>query len=131
MPESRTLRGLVAGLLLVAATASCGDGVGGSGGAAGSAATGPTGPVSVAQASAFADGTAVQVRGFVVVEADDAVIADLLAESYPPQPGGATLRLVGVRLSELDGVRRTGRITWTEAPVVVTGVVAAGALSLD
>ncbi len=67
------------------------------------------------------------VNGYVLVGANgDVVIADAIAESYPPQPAGAQITAEGVDLMQLPLVEGTvdGEIpvaSWTDQPVQLLG----------
>lgn len=74
------------------------------------------------------DGTEVTVHGFLVEDSGIVVLAETLAESYPPQPGGASLIVDGLDLSGLQ-LEQVGSIRWTNAAVVVTGTINDGRLT--
>jgi hypothetical protein len=68
------------------------------------------------------------VRGFVVTDASSARLCDLLAESFPPQCGGAAIDLAnldGIDEAELESAQG---VQWTNLPVVVFGEVIDGVL---
>lgn len=95
-------------------------------GAGGRVAVGP--PVSVADALASTLDGPILVTGFVFVLADGSmVLADAIAESFPPQPAGATLTVVGFDLEGMTGVQTApagSAITqWVDVPVEVLGTV--------
>ena len=89
----------------------------------GSTATGPG--ISVTDALAFVGGEAVLVNGSLFIDADgEALLCEAIAESFPPQCGGARLVVDGldpasVPLEEASGVR------WAES-VQLFGRVVAG-----
>jgi hypothetical protein len=59
-------------------------------------------------AAADLDGQAVRVAGFFLATGDTAQLCSLVMESYPPQCGGATIRLTGhVPADVLDGLDKT------------------------
>ena len=74
------------------------------------------------------------VNGYVFVGTDGSVvIADGIAESYPPQPAGAQIPVEGVDLMQLPLVEGSvdGEIpisSWTEQPVQLSGDLVDGVL---
>ncbi len=74
------------------------------------------------------------VNGYVFVYADGSVVlADLIAESFPPQPAGATVSVEGIDvmqipLTEAEGPTDTDlAITaWTDTPVQLIGEIVDG-----
>ncbi len=89
-------------------------------------ATGPA--LTVAEAlEAHAEGPLL-VRGFVYAGEGDLRLCDALAESYPPQCSGASIRVEGVSLSEFDGVEMAEGVSWTKAAVKILGDLENGAL---
>ena len=71
------------------------------------------------------DGQLVRVSGFFLATDDTAVLCSLTLESYPPQCGGATVRVTGeVPADVLDALDSTDDPTLAQATwgqVVVTG----------
>ncbi len=74
------------------------------------------------------------VNGFLFVFADGSVVlADVMAESFPPQPGGATIAVEGLDLMQIpltEGptdaeIEITG---WTDLPIQVLGDIVDGVL---
>jgi hypothetical protein len=85
---------------------------------------------SVAEALDALDGTQFAVVGYLFGEHTDTEvfeICDLIAESYPPQCGGARMYVVDVdamlaQLYLVDGrLEAEGTRSWTDVPVVLTG----------
>ncbi len=76
-------------------------------------------------AAADRDGQVVRVAGFFLATGDTAQLCSIVMESYPPQCGGATIRLTGqVPADVLDGLDRTTEPGLTQATwgwVNVTG----------
>lgn len=99
----------------------------------GPAVVAPVGPgISVAEALQSTLAGPLLVNGFVVTTADDTVyLAEALAESLPPQPGGATLIVEGLDLDVLDGLTSAQGITWSDQPVQILGDVADGVLTVS
>jgi hypothetical protein len=136
-------------VVLAALLAACGTSGDGSGStttvpasttvAPGSTTTVPDGNVvlTIEQALAAGQGQKVNVTGFVVATAEKMILCSALAESYPPQPGGATLTLKGLDLSALVGLSSTAgqeglaEVSWSDYWVVLTGVIEDGVLSVE
>lgn len=76
------------------------------------------------------DGSTVQVTGYLLITDDQARLCGVLLESYPPQCGAVTLRVLGaVPEPVLDGLDATGadnpqQVSW--GSVAIVGVVDAG-----
>lgn len=105
--------------VFVALAAACGTGDSGGGPPA---TEGPPAdqPMSVAEILKQAPEGPVTVEGFLFFTSEGPLLADLLLESYPPQPGGATLPVVGVE-QEAYPTQEAGAIAWTERVVEVVG----------
>jgi hypothetical protein len=122
---------LLAALALAAAACGKSDG--------GSATTGgeQSGVVlTVEQALAAEPGQELNVQGAVFFTAKEVVLASAVMESYPPQPGGATLTVEGLEPEALVGLSSTAgepglvQVTWSDYPVVLRGVVEDGVLEV-
>jgi hypothetical protein len=149
--KGRTTAILAVAMLVVPAAvlAACGTSGNGSGSATtapasttvapGSTTTAPGGSVvlTVEQALAAEQGQLVNVTGFVMATVEKTILCSALAESYPPQPGGATLPLEGLDLNSLVGLSSTAgqedlaEVTWSDYWVVLTGVVKDGVLTVE
>ena len=71
------------------------------------------------------------VNGFIVTAPDGLVyLAELLAESFPPQPGGDKLIVEGLDLDAFAGRISAQGITWSNETVQVLGIVADGTLTV-
>lgn len=90
-------------------------------------------PVSIADA-VDTEG-AVIVTGYVfALDSGTVVLAELIAESFPPQPGGATITVEGLNLDALDledapEGSELATTRWTPEPVTLTGSMADGVLT--
>ena len=88
--------------------------------------------ISVADALASTLDEPLLVNGYVFVYADGSVVlADLIAESFPPQPGGATVTVEGLDLMQIpltEGPTDAEiEITaWTDMPVQLIGQMVDG-----
>jgi len=94
----------------------------------GGAATGPG--LSVSEARASRPGRTVLVSGFVVAEGDHVRLCEALAESYPPQCGGAFLEVRGLDVSAMPGVETVQDVRWTPRARQLLGEVSGGTLSV-
>lgn len=129
----RLLFGLVA-VALVATLAGCGGG--------GEPAAEPLPTVLTVEEAAAAGAAAgtVRVEGFLVApEGEPARLCSALAESFPPQCGGASLVLEGLELAALPGLTSTdelapgeplAQVVWSDQLVELAGVLADGVLRL-
>lgn len=129
------MKRLLALLLLTAlTTAACGDDdaatttstTAATPGAGGRVAVGP--PVTVADALVSTLDQPILVKGYVFVLADGSmVLADAIAESFPPQPAGATITVEGFDLEGMTGVQTApagSAITqWVDVQVEILGTV--------
>jgi hypothetical protein len=66
------------------------------------------------------------VKGYLfVLEDGTIVLSDLIAESYPPQPGGARVDVEGVNLQTVPLTEPTdselATVRWTEIPIELIG----------
>lgn len=90
------------------------------------AAVGPG--ISVGEAIDFDGDEPVLVNGYLFVDTEgNATLASTIAESFPPQPGGDTLRVEGLDLTEFDFSEEQG-IRWTDDRVQILGTVDGGVL---
>jgi hypothetical protein len=94
--------------VLVLALAGCGSDDGESG------STSPTTPTT---------GEGFEFTGYVVRSQGATKICEALAESYPPQCGGTSYRVVGLDFSGVEGVEEASGVSWTEQPVTLGGVL--------
>jgi hypothetical protein len=91
-------------------------------------------PISVEDALASDGSAPVLVSGYLFVLEDGSVLlADLILESYPPQPGGSTIAVEGfsvegMTLEQAAAVSGFAQHQWTEAPYEVLGTVEGGVL---
>jgi hypothetical protein len=125
----RTLA-LIGTLAAAAALAGCG-GEDDDGPAAG-VTTGPTATqstglvglgMSIDEALASGSDGPLLVNGNLLAEGGEVRLCSALAESFPPQCGGASLHVVGLKLAEVDGLITEGDVSWTDRPIELLGVV--------
>ena len=77
----------------------------------------------------------VVVSGYLfVLEDGRVVLAELIAESFPPQPGGTRINVEGLDLDTLDLEQapegsELATTRWSSEPVTLTGSVVSGVLT--
>jgi hypothetical protein len=54
-----------------------------------------------------------------------------LAESFPPQCGGASLVVDGLDLATVEGLMTEGDVSWTDQPIELRGVVSDETLTVS
>lgn len=87
--------------------------------------------ISVAEAIEGDFEVPVLVNGYLFVDAEGEVtLAEMVLESFPPQPGGATLVVEGIDLSQVELQGDQG-MSWTDDTIQVLGTVADGKLVVD
>jgi hypothetical protein len=64
-----------------------------------------------------------EFTGYLVQSGGETRICDALAESYPPQCGGRSYRLVGFDAGAVQGVEQANGVSWTEQQVTLRGVI--------
>lgn len=89
------------------------------------------GGLSVEDALAGGVDGVIAVRGFLVEDADGARLCDLLAESLPPQCGGAWIELSETSTIDPDEMKSVQGVTWTDFPVTVLGSIVDGVFVVD
>ena len=92
---------------------------------------GAMGPgISVEEAWASTLDGVLLVNGFLVVRDGEAKLCSVLAESFPPQCGGDSLRVAGLDLEDLDGLQNSQGVTWSDREIQLLGNVADGVLTV-
>jgi hypothetical protein len=66
---------------------------------------------------------ALLVNGNLLAQGEEIRLCSALAESFPPQCGGSSLRVEGLKLEEVDGLVTEGGVSWTDRPVQLLGDV--------
>jgi hypothetical protein len=119
----------LAALLAAAALAGCG-GTDDTDQGAGGTTTAPqtsgiaVGPgISIEEAIALGSDEPVLVNGNLLADGGDVLLCYALAESFPPQCGGPSVQVVGLKLAEVDGLVTEGEVSWTDRPIQLLGVV--------
>lgn len=123
---------LLAVLLATAALAACGGDDRASGDTGGTLPPAATGPgISIEEALETGSDEPVLVNGNLLVLDGQPRLCSALAESFPPQCGGASLLVTGLSLSGLDGLTSEAGVTWTDRPIKLLGVVSDGVLAVS
>ena len=68
------------------------------------------------------------VNGFLVDVAGESRLCEVLAESFPPQCGGASITMTSLEQVDPDDLKTEGDVTWTDFPVTVLGEMVDGTL---
>lgn len=102
----------------------------------------PTGPgssvvLTVEQALSAEEGQGLNVQGAIFATGGQTMLVSAVAESYPPQAGGATLPLKGLDLAGLVGLTSTAgqagvaEVTWSDYWLVLKGIIQGGVLEVQ
>jgi len=102
-----------------------------SNGGAGSGGMAVHGGLSVTEAIAYEGSEPVVVRGYVVRTSEAAHLCELLAESLPPQCGGASLVLTNADATDDLPLLEEGDVQWSPDNVVLIGTVAGNEFTID
>jgi hypothetical protein len=128
----KTITLLAALLAAVALTACGGDDDSAADGDTSTASTVPVGPgISIEEALETDSDEPLLVNGNLLVVNGEPRLCSALAESFPPQCGGASLLITGLDLSGIDGLIVEGDVMWTDRPIQLAGVVADGRLMMS
>ncbi len=68
------------------------------------------------------------VKGFLIDDGQEARLCELLAESFPPQCGGASVVIDSLDQIDPDEMTSNGDVTWTDQLVTVLGELVDGTL---
>jgi hypothetical protein len=113
---------LLAALLTAAALAGCGgEGDSGSDTGGGDAGRGPG--LSIEEAIASELDELLLVNGNLLAIGDEMRLCSALAESFPPQCSGPSLRIEGLGLEEVEGLITEGDVSWIDRPIQLLGHV--------
>lgn len=89
------------------------------------------GGISIAEAIAYEGTEPVAVHGYIVRTSETAQLCETLAESFPPQCGGASLTLVNAD-STVDLVLiEEGDVQWSPETVILVGTLAGAELTIE
>jgi len=123
---------LLATLLAAVALAACGGDDGSAEDTVPQTAGIAAGPgISIDDALASDSDEPLLVNGNLLAQGDDVRLCSALAESFPPQCGGASLVVQGLKLVEVDGLVTEGDVSWTDRPIQLLGVVSDGTLAVS
>lgn len=73
----------------------------------------------------------IAVKGFLLVDDSGARLCELLAESFPPQCGGASIPVAGYEEVIREPLTTAQGITWTDGTVALLGEIIDGTLVVD
>ena len=88
------------------------------------------GGISVAEAIAYEGTTPVAVHGYIVRTSETAQLCETLAESFPPQCGGANLTLVNGDIADNLPLVEEGDVQWSPDTVILVGTLAGNELTI-
>jgi|GEM_PF-1851283 len=87
--------------------------------------------LSIADAIAYEGSESVAVHGYLVRTSETAQLCEVLAESFPPQCGGASLALMNADdIVDLPLIEE-GDVQWSPDRVILIGTVAGNELTID
>jgi len=87
--------------------------------------------VNLSIADAAAASGRITVTGFLVDVAGESRLCEALAESFPPQCGGASITLTSLDQIDPDDLKTEGDVTWTDYAVTLFGEMVDGTLVVD
>jgi hypothetical protein len=88
-------------------------------------------PVSIDEALSSGSDEPLLVTGNLLAHGADVRLCSALAESFPPQCGGASLVVEGLELEGVNGLVTEGDVSWTDRPIQLLGVVSDGTLTVS
>ena len=89
------------------------------------------GGLSVSEAISYEGSQPVAVHGYVVRTSKTAQLCEALAESYPPQCGGASLALSNADATDSLPLVEEGDVQWSPDRVILVGTVTGNELIID
>jgi hypothetical protein len=102
------------------------DGLPPSGGSSGMPASG--GGLSVSEALASDSNQPILVQGFFVDSGDGPRLCEALAESFPPQCGGASIPMSDTSAVDPDSIEMNQIVRWSNDLIMVVGTIVDGVL---
>ena len=66
--------------------------------------------------------------GFLVADGERVRVCEALAESFPPQCGGASATIIDLDPATVDGISVEGEVQWTDFPIELLGETTGGTL---
>ncbi len=85
--------------------------------------------VEISEITSLPDNSTVTVTGFLIEDSGVVYLAEMLAESFPPQPGGTTVMITGLDDDALSAASTEGPIRWYDTSVTLEATVREGALT--
>ena len=86
----------------------------------------PGGGLTISDALAGDDLGIFALQGFIVADDAGPQLCELLAESLPPQCGGATVELAGLDMIDPDELSEAQGVTWSDQPITLVGEIVNG-----
>lgn len=86
--------------------------------------------ISIEEALEADSGEPVRVSGNLLVQSGEARLCYALAESFPPQCGGASLVVTGLDPADVEGLVVEADVMWTDRPIELVGTVADGTIAV-
>jgi hypothetical protein len=86
--------------------------------------------ISIEEALSADSGDELLVNGNLLAQNGEVRLCSALAESFPPQCGGASLVVEGLELDEVEGLVTEGEVSWTDRPIQLLGTVEDGLLTV-
>jgi hypothetical protein len=87
--------------------------------------------LSVAEATAYEGSEPVAVHGYVIRTSETTLLCEVLAESFPPQCGGASLVLVNADATDDLPLVEEGDVQWSPDRVILVGTVASNEFTIE
>lgn len=87
--------------------------------------------LSVAEAIAYEGSEPVAIHGYVVRTSETAQLCEVLAESFPPQCGGASLTLVDANAIDGLPLLEEGDTQWSPNIVILVGTIAGNEFTIQ
>ena len=125
----KTTIGILAALLATAALAGCGGDDSDDGNTVPGTTQAAGAGISIEEALESDSSEPLLVNGNLLVTDGQARLCSALAESFPPQCGGASLLVTGLDVAQVEGLIMEGDVMWTDRPTQLAGVVSDGILT--
>jgi hypothetical protein len=89
------------------------------------------GGLTIPEAIRYQGDQVVAVQGFIIRDEQSDALCESLAESYPPQCGGASLTIVNSEVIDDMALIEAGEVQWSETYVTIFGYISDGNLTID
>lgn len=83
----------------------------------------------ISEVESQTEGSAVTVTGFLIEDGGVVYLAEMLAESFPPQAGGTTIVVTGLDPEAMAAAEVEGPVRWLDGPVTLEATVSGGELA--